>query len=86
MGFLAVASVNVDTLPVDGTIKEWWPSAVSHLSHSDSKVANSAIMLVMRSLWIERNARIFEGVSLPAPRLLEMCSAIGPCGVLVGVG
>jgi hypothetical protein len=32
------------------------------LSRKDGRVANSLIMLIMRSLWLERNARVFDGV------------------------
>jgi hypothetical protein len=34
------------------------------------KVANSAIMLVMRALWLERNSRVIDKVNTPAARVL----------------
>jgi hypothetical protein len=42
------------------TIPEWWPLVVEGLSRQDLKKANSLIMLTMRSLWLERNARVFD--------------------------
>jgi hypothetical protein len=41
-------------------IGEWWPAAVARLASLERKTANSFIMLVMRTLWFERNARAFE--------------------------
>jgi hypothetical protein len=42
------------------TLPEWWPSVVGHLSRTDSKKANSFIMLTLRSLWLEHNACVFD--------------------------
>jgi hypothetical protein len=57
------------------TIPEWWPQAVEHLSQQDSKKANSVIMLKMRSLWLEQNARVFERVSSSMDRIISsICS------------
>jgi hypothetical protein len=39
---------------------EWWPLAISRFTASDLRTANSFILLVMRSLWLERNARVFN--------------------------
>jgi hypothetical protein len=33
---------------------------VDHLLRKDAKVVNSAVMLVLRALWVERNTRVFE--------------------------
>jgi hypothetical protein len=33
---------------------------VEHLSKEESRKENSGIMLIMRSLWLEQNARVFE--------------------------
>jgi hypothetical protein len=60
---------------VTSTIPEWWPQAVEHLSQQDSRKANLVIMLTMRSLWLERNARVFERVSSPTDRTISsICS------------
>jgi hypothetical protein len=49
-------------LPVlQSSIPEWWPAAMATLSKAESKIANSFIMLTLRSLWVERNARVFDG-------------------------
>jgi hypothetical protein len=45
-----------------GTLPDWWSSAVATLSRADSKKANFFIMLTPRTLWLERNARVFDGV------------------------
>ena len=49
----------------------WWPTAVQHLSSKDQKAANSLIMLALRAIWLERNARVFENKALPVGRVLE---------------
>jgi hypothetical protein len=41
-------------------IGEWWPAAIARFAATDRKTDNSLIMLVMRTLWLERNARVFE--------------------------
>jgi hypothetical protein len=48
------------------TLSQWWPDAVQTLSRHDNKTANSFIMLTLRSLWLERNARVFDGAPSPA--------------------
>jgi hypothetical protein len=40
-------------------INDWWITASQRFSFKDRKGANSLITLVLRSLWIERNARVF---------------------------
>jgi hypothetical protein len=48
---------------------------VEGLSRQDSKKANSLIMLTMRSLWLERNARVFDRVASPTTRVIDsICS------------
>jgi hypothetical protein len=37
-------------------LSDWWPEAV------ERKTANSLISLVIRSLWLERNARVFDKI------------------------
>jgi hypothetical protein len=53
----------------------WWPSAVANLPRKDAKTVNSFIMLVARSLWLERNARVFDNVrsivALVVSRIVE---------------
>jgi hypothetical protein len=48
---------------------------VERLPSAASKTANSAIMLTLRSIWLERNARVFEGVYTTAPRVLALIYA-----------
>jgi hypothetical protein len=46
-------------LPSAG-IGDWWPQAVRALPANQRKDSNSMIILVLRALWLERNARIFD--------------------------
>jgi hypothetical protein len=39
---------------------EWWPLAVNRSAASERRTANSFISLVVRTLWLERNARVFD--------------------------
>jgi hypothetical protein len=39
---------------------EWWPLAVNRFAASERRTANSFISLVVRTLWLERNARVFN--------------------------
>jgi hypothetical protein len=41
-------------------IGEWWPAAAARFATKERKTANSFIMLVMRTLWLKRNVRVFE--------------------------
>jgi hypothetical protein len=41
-------------------IGEWWPAAVERFSAIERKTTNFFIMLVMQTLWLERDARVFE--------------------------
>jgi hypothetical protein len=53
------------------TLATWWPSAVANLPRRDSKHANSFNMLTMRFLWLERNARVFDGALATAASVLS---------------
>ncbi|KAM0920400.1 hypothetical protein ACQ4PT_007548 [Festuca glaucescens] len=46
-------------LPTVG-LADWWPESVNAMTKRRKKEANSLIMLVLRSLWLERNARVFD--------------------------
>jgi hypothetical protein len=63
------------TLPVpshDVSLAKWWTSTVAHLPSGRRKDGNSIIMLVIRSIWLERNARVFEGKASPSDVVLDM--------------
>jgi hypothetical protein len=50
-----------DIVPSENAaIREWWPAAIARFAATDRKTAKSFIMLVMRTLWLKRNARVFE--------------------------
>jgi hypothetical protein len=56
-------------------LSKWWLDAVANLSKADAKVANSFVMLTIRSLWLERNARVFENSPSPASRVIDVVLA-----------
>jgi hypothetical protein len=53
-------------------IGEWWPAATARFAAKERKTANSFIMLVMRTLWLERNARVFERSPTTAQSTLRL--------------
>jgi hypothetical protein len=53
-------------------IGEWWPLAIRCFTKADRKMANSLIMLVMRTLWLEPNARVFNRVATTAQVTLRL--------------
>ncbi|KAM0862803.1 hypothetical protein ACQ4PT_045014 [Festuca glaucescens] len=53
-----------------GQLCEWWPDDVDRLPTSRHKDANSIIMLFLCALWLERNARVFNGHSSTAASVL----------------
>jgi hypothetical protein len=55
----------------NSTLVNWWPDAVANLSRSNRKIANSIIMLTLRALWLERNARVFDQANSPTARVLD---------------
>jgi hypothetical protein len=63
---------------VNAEIGEWWPASVTRFATVERKTANSFIMLVMRSLWLERNTRVFERSSSTAQ--VTMCLILGEWG------
>jgi hypothetical protein len=52
-------------------LEEWWPTAVNALPAARRKEANSLIMLILRSIWIERNERIFNDRCTSASRVIN---------------
>jgi hypothetical protein len=51
---------------------DWWPEAMAQFRAVDRRAANSFIMLTMRALWIERNARVFNRESTTVQSLLHL--------------
>ncbi|XP_071685489.1 uncharacterized protein [Lolium perenne] len=56
------------------TIREWWPQAELATRVADRKTLNSLILLVIRSLWLERNARVFDAQSSTAAEISQRIS------------
>ncbi|KAM0866672.1 hypothetical protein ACQ4PT_042492 [Festuca glaucescens] len=42
------------------SIRDWWPEAERATTTGNRKALNSLVLLVIRSLWLERNARVFD--------------------------
>jgi hypothetical protein len=62
-----------DIVPSENAeIGEWWPAAIAMFVATDRKTANSLIMLVMRTLWLERNAHVFEHSPITAQVTLRL--------------
>jgi hypothetical protein len=68
-GTMAGASVHLP-LPLEG-IGEWWTQVVLTLPANRRKDANSLIMIVLRSLWLERNARVIDAKATPSRVILR---------------
>jgi hypothetical protein len=43
-------------------LSDWWPAVVQQQPVGQRKMANSFISLVIRSLWLERNAHVFDNI------------------------
>ncbi|KAM0921177.1 hypothetical protein ACQ4PT_007069 [Festuca glaucescens] len=56
----------------DSAIVDWWPDAEQRLQAKDRKSFNSMVLLVSRSIWLQRNARVFDRDDMPAHTLLEL--------------
>jgi hypothetical protein len=49
------------------------------MTRQDAKAFNSLTMLVLRTLWLERNARVFDAKSTPAALVID--SVVGEWSV-----
>jgi hypothetical protein len=49
-------------LPPSGrdSLLQWWPSVLGHWSSKSVAQVRALSLLVLRSIWLERNARIFK--------------------------
>ncbi|KAK1642151.1 hypothetical protein QYE76_059956 [Lolium multiflorum] len=58
-----VARLHLPDITATGALAiwDWWPQASRKFGVRERTEVNSLIMLVMRSLWLERNARVFDG-------------------------
>ena len=70
-GLNARLGVALPTPDAHSSLAVWWPAAVQGLSNKDQRTANSLIMLTIRGLCLERNARVFEGRATPAVGVLQ---------------
>jgi hypothetical protein len=53
-------------------IGDWWVQVASRFGAGRRREANSLIMLAIRALWLERNARVFENKRLPMTSTLSL--------------
>ncbi|XP_071681411.1 uncharacterized protein [Lolium perenne] len=67
-------------------IKDWWLQAALRFPPAGRKKANSLIMLTLRMLWLERNARVFDGKTAPVDVTLRLVLEEWRVGVSVEVG
>jgi hypothetical protein len=59
-------------LPHQGSgINDWWLHASSSFAAADRRKANSLIMLGLRHIWLEWNARVFDRASAPMTTVLN---------------
>jgi hypothetical protein len=67
------AQINLDIgLPTaEQDIGDWWTSTVDAMPIARRKEANSITMLVLRSIWLEHNARVFDGKERSAALLTQ---------------
>jgi hypothetical protein len=70
-GFGRRTGLDLPPPSTDSLLPIWWPAFSDRLARLDAKKANSAIMLVLRALWVERNARVFDGVVSPVGVVLD---------------
>jgi hypothetical protein len=56
----------------DSALVDWWPDAEQRLRARDRCSFKSMVLLVSRSLWLQRNARVFDRDEMPAHTLLEI--------------
>jgi hypothetical protein len=62
-----------DIVPVGNLgIGDWWVQVASRFGAGRRREANSLIMLAMRALWLERNARVFENKRMPMTSTLSL--------------
>jgi hypothetical protein len=47
----------------------WWPSVEGRVARPRRRAANSLILLTLRSIWMERNDRVFEDKACPTASL-----------------
>jgi hypothetical protein len=56
---------------MDLTMDEWWASARSRLQRDKRKALNTLVILVVWSIWKERNRRVFDGIFTPIQRIID---------------
>ncbi|CAM0882123.1 unnamed protein product [Alopecurus aequalis] len=52
-------------------LQDWWPDAVQQLPVKERRTANSIILLGIRAIWLERNARVFDNKACVLDRVVS---------------
>ena len=71
----------------DAVIEHWWPALAAAVPTRKKKAVNGLVTLTARSIWLERNSRVFDHVD-SAPAVVcarirsefELWTAAGLCG------
>jgi hypothetical protein len=53
------------------TLPAWWPASAAAMTRQDARAFNSLVMLVLRMIWLERNARVFDTKSTPSALVID---------------
>jgi hypothetical protein len=53
------------------TLPAWWPASAAAMTRQDARAFNSLVMLVLRTIWLERNARVFDAKSTPSALVID---------------
>ncbi|KAM0834874.1 hypothetical protein ACQ4PT_063312 [Festuca glaucescens] len=68
-GFLQLLPATTDRL------SDWWPPSTAAVAAASRRSFNSLCLLILRAIWMERNARVFEDTACLASTLSERVAA-----------
>jgi hypothetical protein len=71
-GVNSLLALNLPAPNPDDALSDWWPTTVNSLASGRRKEGNSIIMLVIRSIWLERNAHVFDDKVAMSDYVLDM--------------
>jgi hypothetical protein len=61
-GILQAAGLQVEEPQMDSTFESWWTRVRSQVPSGDRRKLDTLIILVARTLWKQRNARVFANL------------------------
>jgi hypothetical protein len=53
------------------TLPAWWPASIATMTRQDARAFNSLVMLVLRMIWLQRNALVFNAKSTPSALVID---------------